>query len=114
MGHDGVVPTEDATAPAGSDRPTRHRVTDNEAASRFEIEVDGRLAELVYRRTADQLVLIHTGVPPQLEGLGLGGELVQAALDDAERRNLAVVPRCPFARAWLERHPGQAARVRLA
>jgi len=94
--------------------PVAGRVVDNPQASRFEIELEGHLAELVYRRTPDRLILVHTGVPPELEGHGLGGELVRAAIDDAERRQLTVVPRCPFARDWLERHPDQAARVRVA
>jgi predicted GNAT family acetyltransferase len=89
-------------------------VVDNEAASRFEETIDGHLAELIYRRDASRLVLIHTEVPEELEGHGIGGELVRAAIDDAEKRGLEVVPRCPFARDWLERHPEQAARVRVA
>jgi predicted GNAT family acetyltransferase len=76
--------------------------------------MNGRLAELIYRRDPHQLVLIHTEVPPELEGHGIGGQLVRAAIDDAERRGLTVVPRCPFARAWLEQHPDEASRVQVA
>src|SRR5579875_2628891 len=87
------------------------QVTDNPAASRFEIVRDGRLAELRYRRAGRRLVLIHTGVPPELEGHGLGGALVAAAIGRAAQEGLTVVPVCPFARRWLERHPGAAATV---
>jgi predicted GNAT family acetyltransferase len=86
-------------------------VVDNEAASRFEISVDGRVAELVYRRQGDRLVLMHTGVPDELEGRGVGGILVAAAIERARQAGLTVVPRCPFARGWLERHPEVAATV---
>lgn len=86
-------------------------VTDNVAASRFEITVDGHLAELVYERDDQQLVIVHTGVPDELEGRGIGGVLVTAAIDDAAQRGLTVVPKCPFARVWLKRHPEVAARV---
>lgn len=87
------------------------QITDNQAASRFELTMEGRLAELRYRRNGRRLVLIHTGVPAELEGHGLGGALVRAAIERAEREELTVVPLCPFAHEWLKRHPGETARV---
>ena len=77
----------------------------------FVLEVDGQVAELVYRVDGAYLVLIHTEVPEALEGRGLGGTLVRAALDRAVRDGLTVVPLCPFARGWLGRHPDDAARA---
>lgn len=88
-------------------------VVDNEAASRFEVAVNGHLAELVYRREGDRLVLVHTLVPDELEGRGVGGMLVTAAVERARQRQLTVVPRCPFARGWLERHPEVARLVTI-
>jgi uncharacterized protein len=88
-------------------------VTDNQAESRFEVTMEGRLAELVYHRRGDRLVLIHTEVPVELEGHGIGGRLVSAAVDAAERDGLTIVPLCPFARGWLQRHPDTASRVAI-
>jgi len=88
-------------------------VTDNQAESRFEIRSDGHLAELLYRRHGDRLALIHTEVPEELEGRGLGGRLVTVAVDRAAREGLTIVPYCPFARDWLERHPDVAGRVTI-
>ena len=88
-------------------------VTDNPSAKRFELVEDGKLAELVYRFDGDRMVLIHTEVPEDLEGRGLGGQLVRAAVDHAVERGIILVPRCPFARGWLERHPDEAARVAI-
>jgi uncharacterized protein len=85
--------------------------TDNQEKSRFEIYGNGELAELVYRRRADRLVLVHTEVPEALAGRGVGGQLVQAALRRAATEGLTIVPLCPFARSWLERHPDEAAKV---
>jgi predicted GNAT family acetyltransferase len=79
-------------------------VIDNTDASRFELRADGRLAELIYRVRGDRLVLVHTEVPVELEGHGIGGRLVTAAVDRAAREGLTLVPLCPFARDWLERH----------
>ena len=88
-------------------------VTDNQAESRFEIRVGGRLAELIYHRRGDRLALIHTEVPEELEGEGIGGRLVTAAVDRAAREGLTIVPFCPFARSWLQRHPDVAGRVTI-
>jgi predicted GNAT family acetyltransferase len=59
----------------------------------------------------DRLVLIHIEVPFELEGRGIGGRLVTAAVDRAAREGLTLVPLCPFARGWLERHPEAASRA---
>lgn len=88
-------------------------VRDNQASSRLEIAADGEIAELVYRVRAGRLVLVHTGVPESLGGRGLGGALVRAALAKAANGGLTVVPLCPFARDWLERHPGEATAVTI-
>jgi len=89
------------------------QVTDNQAQSRFELNLDGHLAELVYRRRADRLVLVHTAVPEALGGQGIGGRLVEAALKRAASEKLTVVPLCPFTRTWLERHPDAASAVNV-
>lgn len=89
------------------------QVADNPASSRFEVTVDGRLAELIYRRNGKRLVLVHTEVPGELEGHGIGGKLVSAAVDRAAEEGMTVVPSCPFARTWLERHPGAAGRASI-
>jgi uncharacterized protein len=86
-------------------------VVDNAGESRLEFRADGYLAELVYRRHGKRLVLIHTEVPPGLEGRGIGGALVTAAIDLAVRDGLTLVPLCPFARGWLERHPDAASKA---
>lgn len=78
---------------------------------RFVAQLDGRTAELTYARAGDRLVLIHTGVPSELEGRGIGGALVHAAIDWAAAEGLTVLPRCPFARRWLRAHPDVAASV---
>lgn len=87
------------------------QVIDNSEKSRFEVSMDGVLAELIYRRRADRLILVHTGVPEELGGRGVGGLLVRAAVARAAGEGLTVVPLCPFARSWLERHPDTASAI---
>ena len=89
------------------------QITDNAAASRFEVELDGRLAEMDYRVRGNRLVILHTLVPPEMGGHGVGGALVTFALDRAVRDGMTLVPICPFTRGWLQRHPDAAARVTI-
>jgi len=86
-------------------------VTDNQDSSQLEIRAAGELAELIYRSRAGRLILMHTEVPESLSGRGLGGELVRGAISKAATEGMTVVPLCPFARSWLERHPDEAAKV---
>ncbi len=90
------------------------QVVNDQAGSRFIVQADGEVAELVYQLNGDRLVLIHTGVPEALEGRGLGSRLAAAAIDEAKRRGLTIVPLCPFVTGWLERHPDVAATVPIA
>jgi predicted GNAT family acetyltransferase len=92
---------------------TETSVTNDEREKRFLVTVDGTTAELVYRVHGDRLVLVHTGVPDELEGQGVGSALVAAAIDFAQEQGFIVEPRCPFARGWLERHPDDAQRVTI-
>jgi len=80
-------------------------VENNEAAQRFEANIDGQLAVLAYRLFPHHVVLDHTGVPKPLERQGLGTKLVRAALDFARANHLRVVPLCPFVASYLRRRP---------
>jgi uncharacterized protein len=86
-------------------------VEDDPAGERFVVREGGEEAELRYHRIGESLSLLHTGVPEALEGRGIGGALVRAAVDLAAGERLVLVPYCPFARRWLERHPEVAAAV---
>jgi predicted GNAT family acetyltransferase len=80
-------------------------VVDNRQQSRFEVAVDGHVAMLVYERRPPSLVLVHTEVPPELRGRHLGDVLMKAAIDASRSEGLHIVPVCPFAKAYLEKHP---------
>jgi predicted GNAT family acetyltransferase len=88
-------------------------VVDNTAKGRFELSRDGHTAELIYTVTGDRMVLHHTEVPKALGGMGIGGELVQAAVRRAARDGLTIVPSCPYARRWLDKHAEQVGAVAI-
>ena len=81
------------------------RVENNEAAQQFETSVDGHRGVLTYSESDGKLYLLHTEVPEAMEGHGIGSALVRSAIEFAREKGVKVVPFCPFARAWLERHP---------
>ena len=72
--------------------------------SRFETSVDGALGVAEYRLEDGAMLLTHTEVARTLRGRGIAGQLVQAALDHAQARGLAVQPVCAYARRYVERH----------
>lgn len=73
--------------------------------SRFELEVDGAVAVLTYEQGEGEVSLLHTVVPPEHEGRGVGSRLAEAAVRWAQEQQLEVVPVCSFVQGWLARHP---------
>jgi hypothetical protein len=88
-------------------------VVDNSSEGRFEASAGGHLAHLDYHRDGERLVMVHTEVPAALRDHGLGGQLVEAAVEVALTSGLTVVPACSFARSWLRKHPELAAGVKI-
>lgn len=80
-------------------------VKHNPDASRFELTLQGLLAECSYRRQGDVLVLHHTEVPASLQGQGVAAALVQATLAWARTEGLRVRPVCSYVAAYMQRHP---------
>ena len=82
-------------------------VTNNEAEKRYEARVDGELAGSAYYDSADDLIVFtHTEVDDAYEGKGVGSALARFALDDVRADGQRkVVPRCPFIKGWIDRHP---------
>ena len=79
-------------------------VRDSADRRRFELDLDGHTAFSEYRREGDVLTIMHTEVPKALEGRGIGSALVRGLLDLVRAQGLKVVPRCPFVKAYIERH----------
>ncbi len=80
-------------------------VKHNATARRFEAVVDNLLARCDYRMHGNTMMLVHTEVPPQLEGRGVASKLVRAAFDHAKSSGMDVLPVCSYVSAWARRHP---------
>jgi predicted GNAT family acetyltransferase len=80
-----------------------------DTGSQYEITVDGVHAGLMaYLLREGHVVITHTETDPAFEGRRMGSTLVAQALDDLRRRELLVVPLCPFVKGWIARHPDYA------
>ncbi len=80
-------------------------VLTNEHEQRFEIVVEGQRSVLDYELENGTMVFTHTGVPPALEGRGIGTALAKAGLEYARTKKLRVIPACSFIRVYIKRHP---------
>ena len=80
-------------------------VVNNRAQHRYELVVEGHLAATYYELSDGVITFIHTEVPPELGGKGVGSRLVKGALDQVRAAGLKVIPRCPFVKAYIDKHP---------
>ena len=79
-------------------------IIDNKAHHRFELEVEGHVAKSFYRIENGVITFIHTEVPPELGGKGIGSRLIKGALDQVRTSGLKVIVECPFVKAYIEKH----------
>lgn len=80
-------------------------VRDNTALRRFELVAEDAVAFSEYRRSNGVLTIMHTEVPPALNGKGIGSRLARGVLDLARAEGAKVKPLCPFVRSYIAKHP---------
>lgn len=84
------------------------QVVDNPGLSRYEARIGERVLGFVdydLDPTGERIVLVHTEVLPDAEGMGVGSRLARGALEDVRSRGLKLVVECEFIGAYLKRHP---------
>lgn len=97
----------DAPATRAEDDEVELVIVKNPSANRYEARVDDELIGLAaYVTHGNSRVFVHTEVAPAFQSFGVGGALARAAMDDVRAEGgLKVIPRCPFIKSWLDRHP---------
>jgi predicted GNAT family acetyltransferase len=80
-------------------------VSNNSAQQRYELAVDGHVAASYYEIADGVITFVHTEVPPELGGKGIGSKLIKGALDQVRAGGLKVIAQCPFVKAYIEKHP---------
>ena len=78
-------------------------------ARRFSARVEGSDCELDYNVRDGVLTILHTGVPAEVGGRGVAGQLTEAALGYARQNGFKVRPACSYAAVYFRRHPEHAA-----
>ncbi len=77
--------------------------------SRFEVREDGHTAVLTYELDDEAaeptVVFLHTVVPDELEGRGIGSRLAEAGVRWARESGYRVDPVCTFVSGWLDKNP---------
>lgn len=82
-----------------------HQLTDNINAKRYEFHIDDKIPRIEYIKAQDKIYLTHTEVPQGMEGKGIGAKLVKAVLEDIKKKELTLVPLCPFVALYIKRNP---------
>lgn len=80
-------------------------LTDNTAASRFELQKDGQVAAFAeYTLAPGLLTFTHTESLPQFAGQGLASKLAVFSLDEVRKRGLKASPNCEFFAGYINKH----------
>lgn len=83
-----------------------YKLIDNEAANQYEFHIGEYIPLIQYiKNNKGEIYLIHTEVPAELEGQGVGSSLVEKVLENIEQQGLRLIPLCPFVSGYIERHP---------
>jgi uncharacterized protein len=90
---------DDATAAA-----MPRMVRDNPALNRYELQLGDVTAFVTYIREPGRITLIHTEVPKELGGRGVGTALAAGVLADIRSRGEKVIAKCPFIAAFIRSH----------
>ena len=79
-------------------------VVNNKAHHRYELVVNGHLAATYYKLDEGVITFVHTEVPPELGGQGVGSRLVKGALDQVRADGWKVIAQCPFVKTYIDKH----------
>jgi predicted GNAT family acetyltransferase len=79
-------------------------IVNNKTEHRYELTVDGRIAATYYEIADGVITFVHTEVPPELGGKGIGSRLIKGALDQVRAEGLKVIAQCPFVKAYIEKN----------
>ena len=70
----------------------------------FFMDIDGVRSVIDYQLVGNVMTIIHTGVPAELGGRGIAGDLTRAAFTLAREQGWKVIPACSYAAGWVKKH----------
>lgn len=77
----------------------------NKEANRFEVKYANQVAFVDYKIEQNEINLMHTEVPKELNGKGIGSFLAENVLEFAKKEHLIVKPTCSFIEKYIDKHP---------
>jgi predicted GNAT family acetyltransferase len=86
-------------------------VVDNPGAKRFELAIGETMAAAYYAIEDGRVVLLHTEVPQEFSGQGIGTKLAEGVFEQIRASGRRVIAKCPFMARFASRHPEYAAML---
>lgn len=83
-------------------------VVNNRNEHRYELVTEGHLAATYYELADRVITFVHTEVPPELGGRGIGSKLIKGALDQVRADGFKVIATCEFVKGFIGKHPNYA------
>jgi uncharacterized protein len=81
------------------------KVENNTEKQQYEAKVDGKVVAFAeYRPVGQSIMFTHTEVNEDLEGKGVGSQLIRYALEDTKAKGMTAIPMCPFVKIFIQRH----------
>lgn len=87
------------------ERKAMQKFNHNEAASRFELQIDNKVAFIDYQKSGEVYKLTHTEVPKELEGRGIAKSLTTQSLEFISSAGGRFIPLCPYIASFVARNP---------
>ncbi|AWX43143.1 hypothetical protein HME9304_00130 [Flagellimonas maritima] len=84
---------------------SQYQLVNNEEAKQFQFKLDESVAKIEYIKAKEKIYLTHTEVPKGFEGKGVGTELIKQSLEYIKKKDLTLVPLCPFVAMYIKRNP---------
>lgn len=81
------------------------KTQNNTEDNRFELVLENTYAFIDYKiGKRGAMYLIHTEVPDELGGQGVGHKLVRESLSIIEKADIQIIPLCPFVKSFIKKH----------
>lgn len=83
-----------------------YELRDNKEKSQYEYVMNGDTPHIEYMMNGSGVIyLTYTSIPRELQGQGVGKQLVADVLEDIDRRGIKCVPQCGFVAGYIRKHP---------
>ncbi|MBC7451745.1 MAG: N-acetyltransferase [Cytophagales bacterium] len=86
-------------------KPLRVLFFDNKGQHQFELHSGDQAAVIEYELQNNSFNLLHTHVPVNLRGKGMGKILLEKVLREIDADRMRVIPSCAFVKDYLSKNP---------